>query len=74
MFCLVHVTCLRGVCGVCDMCRCLARGGVSGLDWIWPLPILEEHRKVGYVSVFWLCWCAWARVWEGGVVLNLCLL
>ena len=24
------VTCLRGVGGVCDMCMCLVRGGVSG--------------------------------------------
>ena len=22
--------CVRGVGGVCDMCRCLARGGVGG--------------------------------------------
>ena len=21
-------------------------------DWVWALPILEEHGKVGYVSVF----------------------
>ena len=31
VFCLVQVTVLvRGVGGVCDMCMCLARGGVWG--------------------------------------------
>ena len=40
---------VRGVGGVCDMCMCLARGGV-GLevhDWVWVLPILEEHGERG---------------------------
>ena len=62
--------------GVCDMCMCLAQGGVRD-DWVWALPILEKQGEVGYVSVFWLRWCGWAywaRVWEGGVVLSLCLL
>ena len=37
---------VRGVGGVCDMCMCLARGGVGGEgvsgreNWAWALPIL----------------------------------
>ena len=37
---------VRGVGGVCDMCMCLARGGVGGEGvsggekWVWALPIL----------------------------------
>ena len=60
------------VSGVCDMCMCLARGGVrkvgvSGLqDWVWYLPILEEQGKVGYVSVFWLQCCGWCWGRVGG--------
>ena len=83
---------VRGVGGVCDMCMCLARGGVGGDggNWVSGLglgftnPLEMNKGKVGYVSVFWLrlcgwCWggsgwMAWARVWEGGVVLSLCLL
>ena len=58
---------VRGVGGVYDMCMCLARDGVGGVgvsgrqDWVWALPILEEHGEMGYVSVFWLLWC-WGRV------------
>ena len=90
VFCLVQVTftsVVRGAGGVCDMCMCLSRGGVGdvggerigfGLCQSW-----RNRGKVGYVSVFWLRWCgwcwgsgwsAWTRVWEGGVVLSLCLL
>ena len=38
---------------MCDMCMCLARGGVGGVgvsglrDWVWALPILEEHGESG---------------------------
>ena len=37
---------VRGVGGMCDMCMCLARGGVGGEgvsggeNWVWALPIL----------------------------------
>ena len=37
---------VRGVGGVCDMCMCFARGGMSGEgvsgweNWVWALPIL----------------------------------
>ena len=53
---------------------------VSGSqDLVWALPILEEHGESGIcvcvlVAVVWVVlgdsgWEAWARVWEGGVVL-----
>ena len=29
---VLEMSVVRGVCGVCDMCMCLARGGVGG-DW-----------------------------------------
>ena len=55
-----YVLWMRGVGGVCEMCMCLARGGVgvegvSGLeDWILALPILWEQGK---------CWtCVWVVV------------
>ena len=61
---------VRGVCGMCDMCMCLARDGRCWWceDWVWALPILEKQGESG---VFWLRWCggsvwaAWAR--DGGV-------
>ena len=88
---VLEMSVVRGVSGVCDMCMCLALGeagwevlGVSGLqDWVWALPILEEHRENGIsvcvlVAVVWVVlgesgWAALARVWEGGVVLCLCV-
>ena len=53
---------MRGVGGVCEMCMCLARGGVggdgvSGLeDWVWALPILCERVEC------WTCVCVWVVV------------
>ena len=62
-------------------------GGVGG-DWVTGLgcgcPILEDHGKSGIcvcvlVAVVWVVlgesgWAAWARVYEGGVVLCMCVL
>ena len=90
---VLEISVVRCVGGVCDMCMCLARGGVGGVrvsrpqDWVWALPILEEHVESGVcvlVAVVWVVlgesgWAAWARVeysgyvWEGGVVLCLCV-
>ena len=68
---VLEISVVRGVGGVYDMCMCLARGGVGGVggyqDWVWALP----HGGVGGVGGEW---AAWARVWEGGVVLCLCVL
>ena len=57
---------LRGVGGVCDMCMCLARGGVGGEggEWMRELGLgftnpVGEGGSVGHVSVFWLWWCGW---------------
>ena len=59
---------VRGVGGVCDMCMCLARGGVGGEggEWMRELGLgftnpLGTGESVGHVSVFWLRWCGWCR-------------
>ena len=66
---------VRGVGGVCDMCTCLARGGVGGEggEWMRELglgftnlgTISGDRGSVGHVSVFWLRWCGWCR-WRVG--------
>ena len=63
---------VRGVGGVCDMCMCLARGGVGGEggEWMRELGLgftnpLGTGGGVGHVSVFWLRWCGWCR-WRVG--------
>ena len=56
--------------------------GVSGRqDWVWTIPILEENGICIciLVAVVWVVlgesvWAAWASVWDGGVVLFLCVL
>ena len=67
---------VRGVGGVCDMCMCLARGGVGwrGGEWMRELGLgftnpVGTGGSVGRVSVFWLRWCGWCRwgVWVGGL-------
>ena len=57
---------VRGVGGVCDMCMCLARGGVGGEggEWMRKLGLGFTNPlgqgSVGHVSVFWLrWWCRW---------------
>ena len=63
---------VRGVGGVCDMCMCLARGGVGGVggEWMRELGLgftnpVGTGGSVRRVSVFWLWWCGWCR-WEWG--------
>ena len=77
---------VRGVGGVCDMCMCLARGGVGGVggEWVTGLGLGFTNSGGTWgkcdMCLFWLwCWgesrlAAWARVLEGGVVLCLCVL
>ena len=50
----------------CDMCMCLARGGVGGEggEWMRELGLgftnpVGTGGVFGRVSVFWLRWCVW---------------
>ena len=86
---MIEMSVVRGLGGVCDMCMCLARGGVGGVG-VRGLGLgFTNPRGTGGkwdMCVFWLWLCGlvlrgWgsgfgglARVWEGRVVLSLCLL
>ena len=43
---VLEMSVVRGVGGLCDMCMCLALGGVGGVgvewvhNWVWALPIM----------------------------------
>ena len=50
---------VRGVGGVCDMCMCLARGGVDERIGFGLYQSCGDRGSVGHVSVFWLRWCRW---------------
>ena len=79
---------VRGVGGVCDICMCLARGGVDGEgvsgreNWVWALPILWGQGLVLDMCLCFGCGSVggvggeWVRGLdqglEGGVVLCLC--
>ena len=82
---------VRGMCGVggvCEMCMCLARGGVGGEGGAWMRGLgLGFTNPVGTGGVLDVCLCfgyggmggvggewvgAWTRVWRRGVVLCLC--
>ena len=47
---------VRGVGEVCDMCMCLARGGVGGFVWVWVSPILWRPGDC------WTCVCVFVAV------------
>ena len=53
---------VRGVGGLCDMCMCLARGGVGEEggggceDWVWASPILWGQGEC------WTCVCVLVAV------------
>ena len=82
---VLEMSVVRGVDGVSGMCMCLARGGVLGVRGLC-LGFINPERTGGsgiYVCLLvaavcvvltWSVWEAWARVWEGEVVLSLCLL
>ena len=70
---------VRGVGGVCDMCVCLARGGMGGEGgWMRELGLgFTIPVGTGGVYVFWLGWCMWGvgrglGPGSGAVVLCLC--
>ena len=58
---------MKGVGGVCELCMCLARGGVGGEgEWIRGLGLgftnpVGTGGVFGRVSVFGLRWCGWRR-------------
>ena len=58
---------VRGVGGVCDMCMCLARGGVGGEGGEWMRELgLGFTNSLGTggvldMCVSWLRWCGWCR-------------
>ena len=72
----------------CDTCARVWLGAgwevLGRQDCVWALPILEELGESGIcvcvlIAVVWVVlgesgWAAWARVWEGGMVLCLCVL
>ena len=63
---------MRGGGGVCEMCMCLARGGVGGEgvsgpeDLGWALQILWEQEEC-WTCVCWLRWCRWLGTGYVGV-------
>ena len=83
---VLEMSVVRGVGGVCDMCMCLARGGVGGEGGEWVRELgLGFNNPVGTGGVLDRCfgcggvggiggeWVgAWSRVGSGGVVLCLC--
>ena len=80
---VLEMSVVRGVGGVCDMCMCLARGGVGGEggEWMRELglgftnPVLDMYLCFGCGGVDSVCgdWVgACTRVGGGGEVLCLC--
>ena len=56
---VLEMSVVRGVGGVCDMCMCLARGGVGGEggeNWVWASPILWGQGEC------WTCVCVLVAV------------
>ena len=57
---VLEMSVVRGVCGVCDMCMCLARGGVGEEEWVDErigfglYQSCGNRGSVGHVSVCWL--------------------
>ena len=69
---------MREVGGICEMCMCLARGGVGG-EWMRELSLgfTNPVERGGVLYVYLCCGSvgsglgAWVQVWKGGVVLCL---
>ena len=62
---------MRGVGGICEMCMCLARGGMCGeVDERIGFGLYQScgnRGSVGRVSVFWLRWCWWVGGLDQGL-------
>ena len=62
---VLEMSVVRGLGEVCDMCMCLARGGVGGEGGEWMRGLgLGFTNPVGTggvvdVCVFWMRWCRW---------------
>ena len=55
---VLEMNVVRGVGGVCDMCMCLARGGVSGEGGKWMRELgLAVNNPVGTGGVLDVCLC-----------------
>ena len=64
---VLEMTVVRGVGGVCDMCMCLARGGVGGDGGEWMRELgLGFTNPVGQGGVLDMCLCFGCGV-VGGV-------
>ena len=46
---VLEMSVVRGVGGVCDMCMCLARGGVGGVDGEWVGGLDQGRERWGGV-------------------------
>ena len=49
-----EMSAVRGVGGVCDMCMCLARGGVGERIGFGLYQSCGDRGSIGHVSVIWL--------------------
>ena len=55
---VLEMSIVRGVGGVCDMCKCLARGGVGGEGGEWMRELgLGFTNPVGTGGVLYVCLC-----------------
>ena len=63
---VLEMSVVRGVGGVCDMCMCLAWGGVGEIIEFGLYQSCGDRGSVGHVYVFWLRWCGWYR-WGVGL-------
>ena len=80
---VIEISVMKGVGGVCDMCMCLTWGDLGG-EWVTELGLDFTHSG-GTWGKWDVCVlvtvvlgesgvAAWAKVWEDGVVLCLCVL
>ena len=55
---MLEMSVVRGVCGVCDMCMCLARGGVGGVVGEWVTGLSLGFTNSGETWGKWdMCLC-----------------
>ena len=74
---VLETSVMRGVGGVCDMCMCLARGGVGGVEGEWVTGLGMDFTNSGRTWGKWdMCVCLGCggvgvggvgREWVGGL-------